>query len=188
MTKAILLDRDGTINVDEGYTHKIENLEFEQGAIKGLKTLQDLGYKLIIITSQSGIGRGKYTEEQYQTFMQEMYKRLGVEGIKIETDYFCPHHPEKAIGKYKKDCNCRKPKTGMLEQSVKDFNLEISRCWAIGDKMSDIEMGQRGGCRTVLVLTAKAGKEEKANPDIKPDYTAQNLEEAANYIKNESQN
>jgi D,D-heptose 1,7-bisphosphate phosphatase len=186
MTKAILLDRDGTINIDEGYTHKVEDLKFEEGAFKGLKILQELGYKLIIITGQSGIGRGKYTEAQYHLFMQEMDTRLKAEGIKIEKDYFCPHHPEKAIDEYKKDCECRKPKTGMLEQAVQDFDLDISQCWALGDKMSDIEMGQRGGCKTILVLTGNAGKEEGANPNIKPDYTAENLEAAANYIKNES--
>ena len=80
MTKAILLDRDGTINIDEGYTHKVEDLKFEEGAFKGLKTLQELGYKLIIITGQSGIGRGKYTEAQYHLFMQEMDTRLKAAG------------------------------------------------------------------------------------------------------------
>ena len=105
MNKAIFLDKDGTINIDTGYTYKIEDLKFEKGAIKGLQLLQNSNYKLIIVTGQSGIGRGYYTEEDYFKFMQHMYSQLRRDGIKIDRDYFCPHHPEKAIGEYKISCN-----------------------------------------------------------------------------------
>lgn len=173
MNKAIFLDRDGTINVDTGYTHKIKDLEFEQKAIQGLQILQNLGYKLIIITGQSGIGRNYYSEQDYHKFMNELYRRLKKEGIKIEKDYFCPHAPED-------NCNCRKPKTKMLEQAITDFNINISKSWVIGDKTDDIEMGRRANCRTILVKTSKAGEDGHFN--IKPDFIAKNLAESADYI------
>ena len=93
MNKAIFLDRDGTINVDTGYTHKVEDLRFEKGAVEALRLAQNSDYLLIIITGQSGIGRGRYSEEDYHRFMKHMYSQLDLHGININGDYFCPHHP-----------------------------------------------------------------------------------------------
>jgi len=169
--KAVFLDRDGTINIDFGYTHKIKDLEIFPNAMEGLKLLQDSGYKRIIITNQSGIARGYFTEEDYHTFMEEMYTRLGKEGINFNGEYFCPHHPDD-------NCNCRKPKTGMLEQAAKDFNLDLNTCWMIGDSVSDIQAGKNAYCRTIHVLTGK----EYTEPIKKADFIANNLVDAANYI------
>ena len=180
MHKAIFLDRDGTINVDTGYTYKIEDLKFEEGAVEGLKLLQGSGFKLIIVTGQSGIGRGYYTEEYYHRFMQHMRSELRRKGVNIERDYFCPHHPEKGKGKYRVDCECRKPKIRMLKMAASDFGLDLSRCWVVGDKTDDIEMGRRANCRTVLVRTGKGGKD--GNFKVTPEYTADNLLDAARYI------
>ena len=186
MSKAIFLDRDGTINVDKEYVYKVEDFEFEKGAVQGLKLLQNLGYRLIIVTGQSGIGRGKYSEEDYHKFMNYLYLQLGRRNILIDGEYFCPHHPEKGIGKYKKDCNCRKPKTGMLEKAVEKLGVNLKESLVIGDKTDDIEMGRRAGCKTILVKTGKAGKD--GNYKVTPDYIADSLEEAAKIIKNEMQN
>jgi len=187
MNKAVFLDRDGTINVDTGYVHKIKDLKFERRAIKGLKEMQNLGYLLIIITNQSGIGRGLYAEDQYHKFMDYMYRQLEMDGIKIDRDYFCPHHAKEGRGKYKTDCDCRKPKIGMLDQAVGDFDINISSSWVIGDKTADIEMGIRAGCRTILVKTGKGGKDGEYK--VAPDHVASNLADAAGYIlQNESKN
>ena len=186
MNKAIFLDRDGTINVDKDYVYKVVDFEFEKGAVKGLKILQTLGYQLIIVTGQSGIGRGYYSEEDYHKFMDNLHLQLARHNIIIDGEYFCPHHPEKGIGKYKFDCKCRKPKTGMLEQAVKDFDIKLSLSWVIGDKTDDIEMGRRAGCKTILVKTGKAGKD--GNYNVKPNYVTENLEEAAKIIQNETKN
>ena len=187
MDKAIFLDRDSTINVDKEYVHRTEDFEFEKGAVKGLKILQSLGYQLIIVTGQSGIWRGYYSEEDYHKFMDHMYQQLSKHGININGEYFCLHHPEKGIEEYKIDCKCRKLKTGMLEQAVKDFDINLEESWIIGDKTDDIEMGRRAGCMTILVKTGKAGKD--GNYKVSPDYEADNLEEVAKIIKkNETKN
>ena len=116
MNKAIFLDRDGVINEDTGYTHKVEDLEFVNWAIQGLERMQSLGYKLIIVTNQAGIAKGKFTEEDYFAFRNEMHRRLKEKRVIITAEYFCPHHIGGTIEKYKIDCDCRKPKPGMLEQ------------------------------------------------------------------------
>ncbi|MGL5662406.1 MAG: D-glycero-alpha-D-manno-heptose-1,7-bisphosphate 7-phosphatase, partial [Cetobacterium sp.] len=107
MRKVIFLDRDGTINVEKSYLHKWEDFEFEKNAIEGLKKLKDLGYEFIVVTNQSGIGRGYYTEEDLVTLNNQMTEKLKEFGIEILECFYCPHHPEKGIGKYKVDCNCR---------------------------------------------------------------------------------
>ena len=178
MNKAIFLDRDGTINIDEGYVHKIEDLEFIPNVTEGLRRLQK-EYQLIIVSNQTGIGRGYYTEEDYFAFRNEMHKRLKEQGILITAEYFCPHHPEKGIGKYRVYCNCRKPKIGMLEQAAQDFNLNLNECWMIGDNVSDIDAGKNANCRTIHVLTG-----EKKEPIVYADFVAKDLIEAANYILN----
>ncbi len=181
MDKAIFLDRDGTINVDKGYVYKVEDLEFVEKAVEGLKLLQKSEYQLIIITGQSGIGRGKYLEEDYHKFMDHMYLQLVRHNILIDGEYFCPHHPENGIGEYKVDCECRKPKIGMLEKAAREFDIDLNESWVIGDKTDDIEMGRRAGCRTILVKTGKAG--EDGNYDAKSDYVARDLLEVAEIIR-----
>lgn len=177
MNEAILLDRDGTITKAGDHIHKIEDLEFIPNAIEGLKRLQEFGYKLIIITNQAGIGRGFYTEGDYIQFRDEMHRRLALEGIFITAEYFCPHHLEKGIGKYKTDCNCRKPKTGMLEKASREFDLNLKECWTIGDDLWDILAGKRIGTRTIHVLTG-----EYKLPINYADFIAIDLADAADYI------
>jgi len=177
MNKAIFLDRDGTINEDKGYTNKIENLEFTDSAILGLQRMRNLGYKFMIVTNQAGIAKGKYSEEDYFIFREEMHKRLKENGIIITAEYFCPHHPRGKIKDYKINCNCRKPKIGMLEQAAKDFNLNFKTCWMIGDMPSDILAGKNAGCRTIQVLT---GKEKTESFDA--DFLAYNLLHASYFI------
>lgn len=177
MNKAIFLDRDGTINEDSGYTNKVENLEFIDEAILGLQKMLHWDYKFIIVTNQAGIARGRYTEEDYFAFRNEMHKRLKENGIIITAEYFCPHHLKGKIKEYKIDCNCRKPKTGMLEQAAKDFNLNLSKCWMIGDMPSDIIAGKNAGCRTIQVLT---GKEKFESWDA--NFLADNLLHASYFI------
>ena len=158
--KAIFLDRDGTINIDKHYMYKIEDFEFVEGAEKGLKMLYDMGYKLIVVTNQGGIGRGYYTEEDLEKLNSYMEKRLLESGVKIEKCYFCPHHAEHGIGKYKADCSCRKPKPGMLIEGMKEFDIDPKKSYMIGDKMSDAEAGINAGVKPIIVKTGKDITEE----------------------------
>lgn len=180
MNRAIFLDRDGVINEDLGYVYKIEDLKFIPEAIEGLKLINKLKFKIVIVTGQSGIAQGYYSEEDMNRFHEHMLQILRREGIAIDAIYFCPHHPEKGFGKYKIDCDCRKPKMGMLDKANKDLNLNLKKSYIIGDKTDDILMGKNAGCKTILVLTGKAGKDR--NYDIAPDYTAKDLYEAAKLI------
>jgi len=177
MNKTIFLDRDGIINEDKDYAYKIEDLEFIDYAIDGMRRMQNLGYGLIIITNQAGIAKGKFTEEDYFAFRNEMHKRLKENGVIINAEYFCPHHQEGKIEKYKIDCNCRKPKPGMLEQAAKDFNLDLKKCFMIGDTSSDILAGKNAGCKTIQVMT---GKEKKVSNDA--DFIAEDLYIATYFI------
>lgn len=151
--KAIILDRDGTINVEKDYLHKIEDFEFEKGVIEGLKILSELGYIFVVVTNQSGIARGYYTEEDLQNLNLYINKLLEKEGLKIEKFYYCPHHPEKGIGKYKVECNCRKPNTGMLEEAIKEFNIDREKSFMVGDNISDIKAGINADVTSILVKT-----------------------------------
>lgn len=153
--KAVFLDRDGTINIDKNYLYKTEEFEFVEGAVEGLKILYDLGYKLIVVTNQAGIGRGYYTEEDLKKLNNYMEEKLLQEGIKIEKCYYCPHHAEHGIGKYKIDCECRKPKPGMLLEGIKEFNINPEKSYMIGDKLSDAEAGINAGVKPIIVKTGK---------------------------------
>ena len=145
MQKAIFLDRDGVINIDKAYVSKIEDFEFCKGLFEALQQFQKLGYLLIIVTNQSGIGRGYYSEEDFQTLSTWMQKELLSENIKIDAIYHCPHAPEE-------NCECRKPKSGMFEQAMKNFDIDVTNSWMIGDKKSDIEAAQGVGISNTIFL------------------------------------
>ena len=184
MNKAIFLDRDGTINVDKEYIYKVEDFEFEEGAVKGLKILQSLGYQLIIITGQSGIGRGYYSEEDYHKFMDHMHLQLARHNLLIDGEYFRSHHPEKGIGKYKIDCNCRKPKPGMICTAIAEYNINKENSWMIGDSLTDIAVGKNAGINTAFIYSGggSGSKNEKNYKTIKPNITCYDLLDAVKKI------
>ena len=153
MKKAILLDRDGTINVEKDYLHKVEDFEFEKNVVEALKIFSSLGYTMAVVTNQSGIARGYYTEDDLKKLNEYIKKELEKHGVIIEKFYYCPHHPENGIGKYKIDCICRKPNTGMLDEAIKEFNIDRTSSFMVGDTIADIDAGSRAGLTPVLVKT-----------------------------------
>lgn len=153
MEKIIFLDRDGTINVEVDYLYKKEDFKFEDNADKAIKIFNDLGYKVIVVTNQSGIARGYYSEEDLKKLHEHIDEELGKIGAKVNAYYYCPHHPEATIDKYKVDCQCRKPNLGMFLDAKKDFNIDFENSIIVGDKVSDLESGVRLGMKTVLVET-----------------------------------
>lgn len=170
MTTAIFIDRDGVLVEDTGYAHKIEDFKFVPNAIEGLKLLKN--YKLFIITNQSGIGRGFYKLEDFLNYNNRVLKEIQKHRIKIEKTYYCPHKPED-------NCECRKPKIKLLKVAEKEFKLNLKKSFVIGDRKSDIELGKNAGCRSILVLT---GNGLNAKNEVKPDYFAKDLLDAAKWI------
>jgi len=170
MTKAILIDRDGVLVEDIGYHHKLEDFKLVPNAVEGLKLLKD--YKLIIVTNQSGIGRGYFTIKDFENFNNHLIQELKKHNIKIEKTYFCPHKPED-------NCDCRKPKTKFLKKAEKEFRIDLKKSFVIGDKKEDIEMGKNVGCKTVLVLT---GYGINVKNEINSDFVARDLLNAAKWI------
>lgn len=151
MNKAIFLDRDGTINVEKNYLYRIEDFEFLPGVVEGLKKLQDVGFKLVIITNQSGIARGYYTETDFRILNNWMVDELKKHDVEISAVYYCPHLPDATIDKYRKACNCRKPKLGLYEQAIKELNIDVENSYAIGDKIRDCSICEFTGCLGFLI-------------------------------------
>ena len=178
--KAVFLDRDGTIIQDKGYMHKPEDLEFITGATDAIKKLNKHNYLVLVVTQQSGIGRGYYTEEQYHTFNEQFLKKTEHAGAKIDKTYYCPHHPTKGVGRYLQNCECKKPKTGMIQQATQDYQIALAKSWVIGDKTCDIKMGENAGCRTITVKTGRAGADGEHQTN--PTYIAKDLPEAVEII------
>lgn len=145
MNKAIFLDRDGVINIDKSYVYKIDDFEFVEGLMKALKHFQDLGYLLIVVTNQSGIGRGYYTINDFKKLTHWMLEEFKREKIDIKKVFFCPHSPEER-------CECRKPQPGMIKEAAKEFDIELKNSWMIGDKESDIEAALSAGIKNTILI------------------------------------
>lgn len=143
--KAVFLDRDGVINKDKAYVGRWEDFEFIPGAIEGLRLLQGAGYVLVVVTNQSGLARGYYAEEQYQTLTAQMLAALRQCGVEVEGVYHCPHHPGGVISELSVVCDCRKPAPGMLIQAARELNLSMQDSLLIGDKPSDIQAARAAG-------------------------------------------
>ncbi|MBU5612449.1 D-glycero-beta-D-manno-heptose 1,7-bisphosphate 7-phosphatase [Geomonas azotofigens] len=151
--RAVFLDRDGTINEEVQYLCRVEEFRLIPGVPYALQRLKDAGFLLVVVTNQSGIGRGLYDEAALQAIHDRMHEELGDFGITIDACYFCPHHPEHGVGDYRVECTCRKPQPGMLEQAAEDLDIDLSRSYMIGDKLGDIEAGINAGCVSLMVRT-----------------------------------
>ena len=176
--KCVFLDRDGTINIDYGYVGQVERFELIPRADEALKLLQDNGFMLIVVTNQSGIGVGKYTENDFVKVTKHLNELLAEKDIKITETYHCPHHPETG-------CHCRKPNPHQIKLAVDKYNINISESYLVGDKTQDIQFGKNSNLTTILVQTGKAGKDGVF--DVKPDFVAKDLYEAALWIVNHEQ-
>ena len=168
--RAVFLDRDGTINVEVQYLSKVEEFRLIPGVPYALQRLKDAGFLLVVVTNQSGIGRGLYDEAALQAIHDRMHEELGGFGITIDACYFCPHHPEHAKGDYRIECSCRKPLPGMLQQAALDLDIDLSRSYMIGDKLGDIEAGLNAGCTSLMVKTGYGAAEASRLPAGVPAY------------------
>lgn len=148
---ALFLDRDGTLVEPRHYPTRPDELVIVAGLQRELRRAQDAGFRLILITNQSGLARGLFDETALARMHDHLTAELARGGVRLEGVYFCPHHPDGSIARYAVACDCRKPAPGMLVRAARDFDLDLGRSWFIGDILDDIEAGNRAGCRTVLV-------------------------------------
>ncbi|WP_428943982.1 D-glycero-beta-D-manno-heptose 1,7-bisphosphate 7-phosphatase [Pantoea sp. FN060301] len=161
---AIFLDRDGTMNVDKGYVHEIDNFQFIDGAIDAMKELKEMGYALVMVTNQSGIARGLFTEDTFMQLTEWMDWSLADRDIDLDGIYFCPHHPDAVKEEYRQQCDCRKPQPGMLLQAQQELNIDMAASYMVGDKVDDILAGKAAGVgKNVLVRSGKPVTEEGEN-------------------------
>lgn len=194
MNKAVFYDRDGVVvklvyQEETGYIEPVKNLneiKFVPGIAGLLKHTTYLSYKNIIVSNQAGVGLKKISEESFEAVKNAMTERLKIDGAILDGQYYCFHHPDSILEKYKVTCDCRKPKPGMLFMAAKDFDIDMSKSWIIGDSIKDVYAGKSAGCKTILLTnTLESGYlkviEEKLKGEM-PDYMINDLKEAIKII------
>ncbi|QGM80972.1 D-glycero-beta-D-manno-heptose 1,7-bisphosphate 7-phosphatase [Otariodibacter oris] len=179
--KAIFLDRDGTINIDHGYVHQIDDFQFIDGVIDALFALKQKGYLLVLVTNQSGIARGYFTEEQFLQLTEWFDWSLADRGVDFDGIYYCPHHPE-GIGEYREDCDCRKPKAGMFTQAIAELNIDPNQSIMVGDKLEDLLAAENAGVKTKILV--RTGKPVTPEAEAKADKVLDSLADLPKYVSN----
>ncbi|WP_319547750.1 D-glycero-beta-D-manno-heptose 1,7-bisphosphate 7-phosphatase [Desulfogranum marinum] len=182
---AVFLDRDGTINEQMGYINHISRFQLLPGIGEAIRRLNELHIPVIVVTNQSGLARGYFPASLLDEVHQKMEKQLADAGAHVDGIYICPHHPEAKEEKYRRACNCRKPKTGLLEQAATELNIDLPASFVVGDRWSDIRCGKAVGATSILVLTGYGrGDAQYIGPhqQIQPDYTAEDLQQAVSWI------
>lgn len=182
--RGVFLDRDGTINEEVEYLNDVDQLKLIDGTIEAIRLLNDADYKVVVITNQSGIAKGYLTEAQLQIIHTELKKMLQKENVYIDAIYYCPHHPDAEVDAYRVDCQCRKPKPGMLKQAAKDLDIDLKNSFVIGDKISDLSAGDVTGCRKILVRTGYGKEMEKdlRNVSFQTNHIANDVLAAVKWI------
>lgn len=163
---AVFLDRDGTLIEEVHYLSRPEQVKLIPGAADAVRRLNDLGVLVVVVTNQAGVARGYFPEGRVAEVHAHLAALLAEQGAKVDAFYFCPHHPTEGAGKYRIECDCRKPRPGMLLAAARDLDLDLSRSWMIGDKPCDAAAGRAAGCRSVLVRTGHGAHLEDAVSDL----------------------
>jgi D-glycero-D-manno-heptose 1,7-bisphosphate phosphatase len=163
MKRAVFIDRDGTINVEKEYLYLPGDFEFIPGAAKAIQLLNGAGFLVVVVTNQSGVARGYYTEEDVHLLHRYAAAQLEHSGSRVDAWFYCPHHPS-GRGSYALPCRCRKPQPGMLLEAARRFEIDLDSSIMIGDKLVDVEAGRAAGCRAILVRTGYGRDEEKRLP------------------------
>jgi D-glycero-D-manno-heptose 1,7-bisphosphate phosphatase len=178
---AVFLDKDGTLVEDVPYNVDPAQVRLSTGAGTGLRRLHAAGYPLIVVSNQSGVARGYFAEEALVTVETRLRELLAEQGVPLTGFYYCPHHPAGAVARYAVACECRKPAPGMLQQALREHDLDPAASWLVGDILDDIEAGRRAGCRTVLLDNGHE-TEWLMTAWREPHFRAADLAEAADVI------
>lgn len=179
--KAVFLDRDGTLNIEKNYLYRKEDFEFIDGAIESIKIFHDCGYKVIVITNQAGIAKGYFKEEDVIFLHQHISEKLKANNTYVDGYYYCPHHKDGTITEYTIDCECRKPKAGMLYQAAKDHDLDLSKSFIIGDNETDILSGKYAHLKSCFLVRSGHPIDEK---NTQADYVFNSIIDVAIYLNN----
>lgn len=161
MKRAVFLDRDGTINIERDYLYQVNDFEFIPDAPEAIRLLNQAEILVVVVTNQSGVARGYYTEDDVENLHRHIARELERSGAHIDAWLYCPHHPS-GYGSYALPCTCRKPLPGMLQEAASRYDIDLKNSVMIGDKLPDIEAGLAAGCRTILVRTGYGADEEQS--------------------------
>ncbi len=183
MKPAVFLDRDGTMIEDVGYLNALDRIAFYPWTVDAIRALNQAGLAVVVVTNQSGIARGLFTEVFVGETHRAIDARLSAGGARVDAYYYCPHHPDGSVAGYARRCACRKPGRGMIDRAAADLDLDPARSFVVGDKWIDVQLGQAVGARTLLVRTGMGANEERRPPDgVTADAVVDNLAAAAGWI------
>jgi D-glycero-D-manno-heptose 1,7-bisphosphate phosphatase len=160
------------INVDHGYVHRWHDFEFVPGAVQAMRKLHEAGYLLVVVTNQSGIARGMYTEQEFQALSRQMGQHLSEQGVPLTAVFHCPHHPEGQVQKYAVDCACRKPEPGLILRAIKELAIDPTQSLLVGDKLSDLQAARAAKLGQAYLISSQTGAGEAlmaAQRGVPPD-------------------
>ena len=183
--RAVFIDRDGTISEEVGYVNHVSRYRVFPFAARAVRALNEAGLLAVLVTNQAGVARGYFKEELIGEVHGLLAAELGRGGARLDAVYYCPHHPSVGEPPYRFDCDCRKPRPGLLLRAARELDLDLSRCWMVGDRYSDTELARNAGARSALVLTGYGRGELEHQSHAwphKPDLVAENLLEAVKKI------
>ena len=182
---AVFIDRDGTISEEVGYINHPSRFRVFPYAARAIKLLNDQGWLVVIITNQAGVARGYFSESMIETVHDNLRQELRDEGAQVDGIYYCAHHPTVGEPPYRQDCDCRKPKPGLITRATKDLDVSLEQSWMIGDRYGDVELARNAGVRSALVLSGYGRGEWENQRSLwkyQPDLVAENLLEAVESI------
>ncbi len=185
MNRAVFIDRDGTISEEVGYINHLSRFRLFPYSAPAIRQLHENGYLAIVITNQAGVARGYFSEAMVQDIHKQMTADLETSGARLDAIYYCAHHPSVGEPPYQLDCDCRKPKPGLLLQAARDHDIDLANSWMVGDRYSDIELAANAGVKSALVLSGYGRGEwehQRANWTTQPDLVAEDLLAAVSQI------
>jgi D-glycero-D-manno-heptose 1,7-bisphosphate phosphatase len=187
--RAVFIDRDGTISEEVGYVNHVSRYKVFPFAAEAVRALHEAGWLAVLVTNQAGVARGYFAEDLIGQVHARLAEELGRGGARLDAIFYCPHHPSVGEPPYRLDCDCRKPKPGLIHTAAREFGLDLARCWMVGDRYSDVELARNAGVRSAFVLTGYGRGEFEYQSRAwkhRPDLVAENLLEAARRIVEES--
>jgi D-glycero-D-manno-heptose 1,7-bisphosphate phosphatase len=185
MRRAVFIDRDGTISEEVGYINHASRFRLFPYTADAIKLLNENGWLAIVTTNQAGVARGYFSEDMVQTVHQRMTSELEKEGARLDAIYYCAHHPSVGEPPYRLDCDCRKPKPGLITRAATDLDVDLAASWMVGDRYSDVELARNAGVKAMLVLSGYGRGEwehQRQSWTTQPDLVAEDLLEAARLV------